>query len=228
MESMKRIYDSLWEESTKKFKDNKFELDCHLNNKEEDKRRGITLIARLESKVIAKILDFLNECKLIEPNQHYYDNSDIHITILSIVTCFDGFNIESIRKEAYVDIIKKSIREKGPMQILFKGITASPSCIMVQGFPLDNRLNLLRQQLRNNFRNSNLENSIDKRYTLGTAHSTIIRFKNPIINNNLFIECLKKYRDYNFGVSEIDNIEFVYNDWYMDSSIVSKINTIIL
>lgn len=228
MESMKKIYDSLWEESTKRFKDNKFELDYHLNNKEDDKRRGITIIARLESKVIVNILDFLNKCKLIEPSQHYYDSSDMHITILSIITCFNGFTIDSINKEAYVDIIRKSIKKEGAMKIAFKGITASSSCVMVQGFPLDNRLNLLRQQLRNNFRNSTLEHSMDKRYTLGTAHSTIIRFKNPIINNNLFIECLKKYRDYDFGVSEINNIEFVYNDWYMDNSIVSKIKTISL
>lgn len=228
MEDMQTIYDSLWEESTKKFKDNKFEHDYYLNNREKDHRRGISIIGRLESKVITKLLDFLDECKLIEPNQYYYDRSNMHITILSIITCFDGFNIESINKEAYIDIIKKSIIEEEPLQILFKGITASPSCIMVQGFPLDNRLSLLRQRLRDNFKKSTLEHSIDKRYTLETAHSTIIRLKNPIINNNLFIDCLNKYRDHNFGVSEIDNIEFVYNDWYMDSSIVSKIETITL
>lgn len=116
----------------------------------------------------------------------------------------------------------------GPLQILFKGITASPSCIMLQGFPMDNKLSLLRQRLRDNFKNSTLEHLIDKRYTLETAHSTVIRFKNPITNNNLFLDCLNKYRNYDFGISKIDSIEFVYNDWYMTNSIVSQIERFIL
>jgi 2'-5' RNA ligase len=225
MDSIQTIYDSLWQRSIESFRGNKFQLDDHLNNREQDHRRGLTIIGRLGCETVTKLSDFLTESKLIEPNQHYYERDDIHITILSIITCFDGFNIESIDREAYIDQITKSIKGEGPIRILFKGITASPSCIMVQGFPMDDRLKLLRQKLRDNFRNSPLESSMDKRYTLETSHSTIVRFKNPIANNNLFIDCLNKYRNYDFGVSEIDKIEFVYNDWYMTNSIVSKIKT---
>lgn len=223
MESVQAIYDSLWEKSFEKFKNNKFEFDYYLNHREEDKRRGLTIIGRLQSEIVIRILDFLNECKLVEPNQYYYDGEDMHITILSIITCLNEFNIENINKEKYVDIIKESIKVDGPLQISFKGITASPSCIMIQGFPMDNKLNSLRQQLRDNFKNSPLENSIDQRYILKTAHSTVIRFKNPITNKNLFVDCLNKYRNYNFGVSEIDSIEFNYIDAYMTNALTSKI-----
>jgi 2'-5' RNA ligase len=99
---------------------------------------------------------------------------------------------------------------------------------MVQGFPKNDRLRLLRQQLRENFQSSNLKHSIDKRYTLETAHSTIIRFKSPLADNNRFIDCLKKYRNYDFGISKIGKAEFVYNDWYMTNSIVSKIKSFCL
>lgn len=227
MENVQKIYDYLWKESIEKFKDNKFELDYYLSNKVVDHRMGISLIGRLNSNIMKNISNFLNECKSLEPNQHYYDINDIHITILTIITCFEGFTIDSIDKKAYIDIIKKSIKDEGPLRILFKGITASPSCILIQGFPLDNRLSLLRQQLRDNFRNSALH-SIDKRYTIEAAHSTVIRFKDPISNNNLFIDCLNKYKHYDFGIAEIDNIEFVYNDWYMTNSVVSKIQTFVL
>jgi 2'-5' RNA ligase len=225
MDSIQTIYDSLWQKSMESFNENKFELDDYLNNREQDHRRGLTIIGRLGSETLIKLSDFLAESKLIEPDQYYYDRDDIHITVLSIITCFEGFNIGSIDKMAYMDQITKSIEDDGPIRILFKGITASPSCIMVQGFPVDDRLKLLRQKLRDSFRNSPLEHSMDKRYILETSHSTIIRFKRPIVNKNLFIDCLNKYRSYDFGISEIDKIELVYNDWYMTNSIVSKIKT---
>lgn len=101
MEDIQAKYNSLWEQSVKKFKDNIFELDYHLNNKEEDHRRGITIIGRFENEALVKLFDFLNECKLIEPNQYYYDKDDIHLTILSVITCFNGFSINDIDKEAY-------------------------------------------------------------------------------------------------------------------------------
>lgn len=225
MDNIQEIYDSLWEKSMEKFRDNKFELDYYLTHRKEDHRRGITLIARLENKVITEFIDFMRDCKLIEPDQHYYDSNDIHITVLSIITCFNGFAIENLDRKAYADIIKQTIKNTGPLQISFRGITASPSCIMIQGFPTDNKLNLLREHLRESFQNSALDHSIDKRYPIKTAHSTIVRFKDPITDNSCLIDLLNKYRNYNFGVSKIEAIDLVYNDWYMTNKIVSKINT---
>jgi len=54
---------------------------------------------------------------------------------------------------------------------------------------------------------------------------TIIRFKNPINDNHLLIDCLNKYRNCDFGISEIGKIEFVCNDWYMTNSKVSVIKS---
>lgn len=153
MDSIQNIYDSLWQKSIKGFKDNIFQLDNNLNRREQDNRRGVTLIGRLNSETLLKLMDFLHECKLIEPDQHYYSMNDIHITILSIISCYNGFNIESIDKDAYIDLITKAIKNCGPFKILFKGITASPSCIMLQGFPLDDTLKLLRDQIRVEFKN---------------------------------------------------------------------------
>jgi 2'-5' RNA ligase len=110
-------------------------------------------------------------------------------------------------------------------KISFRGITASPSCVMIQGFPLDDNLAILRDRLRDSFRASNLVHSMDKRYTLKTAHSTVIRFKRPLHNNRNFIDFLNQYRDYNFGSVEMNSIDFVYNNWFMTNSIVKTINS---
>jgi 2'-5' RNA ligase len=93
---------------------------------------------------------------------------------------------------------------------------------MVQGFPLNDSLSALRGQLRRSFKASGLEHSIDQRYTLDTAHSTVIRFKAPFADPARFVDYLKKYRDDEFGVAEIPRIELVHNDWYMSHARVSR------
>ena len=108
----------------------------------------------------------------------------------------------------YVEIIEKSLVDVNEIEIDFRGITLSPSAIMLQGFPTDNSLNILRDKLRDNFKNSSLNQSIDSRYSITTAHSTVMRFQKKLI------EIIEKYRNHNFGQFTVDKIELVFNDWY--------------
>lgn len=206
-------YNSLWLQSKNEILNNKYQIDNFLN-KSFDTRRGITLLARLEFKVLNKIIKFIEKCKTIEPDQYYYKSSDIHITILTIISCYENFTIDLINRNDYIEIIKKALSGINNFKIQFKGITASDSCIMIKGFPLNNDINIIRENLRKNFKSSKLTNSIDKRYRLITAHSTIIRFKNNLKNPIKLIELIERYKDYNFGYSNIKELEFIFTDWY--------------
>ncbi|PGY12678.1 2'-5' RNA ligase family protein [Bacillus sp. AFS031507] len=183
------------------------------------------MIGRLNGDTLTEILGFLNEGLALEPNQHFYTKEDIHLTILSIISCDDTFDIGKINKEDYITVIDNAMNSLRSFKISFKGITASPSCVMIQGFPLDDNLLRLRNQLRHSFLSSHLKQSMDERYTLKTAHSTVIRFKNPLQNNKTFIDYLHRYREYNFGCVNFDRIDFVYNDWYMTNSLVKTLKT---
>ena len=87
---------------------------------------------------------------------------------MSIISCYDGFDLNAIDVSKYIDIIKKSITVNTNVEIQFKGLTASPSCIMVQGFMSSPSLNKIRDNLRTHFKNSDLEQSLDKRYAIHT------------------------------------------------------------
>jgi hypothetical protein len=89
---------------------------------------------------------------------------------------------------------------------------------MIQGLPQDQQLETLRNTLRERFKNSSLQHSIDARYPIRTAHSTVIRFKAPITNSTGLIELLTQYRSQEFGVLEVKELEFVYNDWYQKAA----------
>lgn len=101
-------------------------------------------------------------------------------------------------------------------------ITASPSAVMIQRFPSDASINNLRDTLRTLFKQTILEQSIDKRYSLSTTHLTIVRFRKPIKNTDLFLKTLHKYHGYNFVKFEIKNIELVDIDWFQKEQFVKK------
>lgn len=206
-------YNQLYKSSSEAIAAGNYRLDSKIND-ESDSRFGITLLLRPSEKIKENIELFLKQLKVIEPNQYYYPDSDIHITIMSIISCYEGFSFEKINVEDYIEIIQKSIENSGVVKIDFRGVTASNSAIMIQGFPFDESLDTLRNKLRENFRNSTLEQSIDSRYSIATAHSTIMRFTEKLQNPQKFMEVVEQFRNYNFGEFTADKLELVFNDWY--------------
>lgn len=211
--NLDNIYEEMWLNAIGKFKNNQFEIDQQISNPN-DIRRGITLLVRPSEVVKGKINIFLDELKSVEPNLYTYPASDIHITVMSIISCYSGFKLTDVNIDDYVKKIELSLANITSEEILFKGITASPSCIMIKGFLENNQLNELRNQLRYNFGQSDLQSSIDQRYTIQTAHSTVARFQSDIKQPKKLIEILEKYRNYSFGSFKVNTFELVFNDWY--------------
>ena len=214
-------YNKLYTESAAKIAAGDYEID-HLINSEDDYRFGITLVIRPDKSTKANIQKFLAEVKAIEPGQYYYRDSDIHITVMSIISCYEGFELKQVQVEDYVQLIQMVLEKHKSFKIEFKGLTASPSCILVQGF-LTEKLNEIRDDLRTAFKSSELKQSIDKRYSIQTAHSTIIRFKEKLENPGALLNLIEKFRDFYFGHFTVDRIELVYNDWYQRDSKVKQL-----
>lgn len=206
-------YNQLYTKSSQAILAGNYSLDCEINNPS-DNRFGITLLIRPDQRVKARIKLFLEKLKAIDPTQYYYPDSDMHITVMSIISCYSGFDYDMIPIPSYIEIIQKSIFDSGEIKIAFKGVTASASAIMIQGFPSGESLNNLREKLRENFKKSTLEQSIDSRYTIAAAHSTVMRFQEKLQNPDQLIAVVEQYRDYDIGEFTVENIEFVYNDWY--------------
>jgi len=210
---LNKIYQDLYHQACLKILGGDYSVDKNIDNAL-DQRFGITLLIRPQLEVKNTIQNFLKELKAIEPEQYYYPNSDLHITVLSIISCYVGFNLENISVDEYSKIISKSLESINEFEIEFKGITASESAIMIQGFPKDKTLNSIRENLRTHFYQSDLQQSMDKRYPLITAHLTVVRFKEKLKDVARFMNCIKKYKDDDFGISKVERLHLVYNDWY--------------
>lgn len=216
-------YNNLYEESIEKILKDAYIIDYQIDSLL-DNRFGITLLIRPSIQVKNSIQHFLDELKPIDSEQYYYLNSDIHITVMSIISCYGGFDLATVSVPDYVEIIEKSLVGINSFEINFKGISVSPSAILIQGFTNSNFLNDLRNSLRNNFKNSGLEESIDKRYSISTAHSTVVRFRKKIKNKDKLIEILEKYRDYDFGKFTVEKYDLVFNDWYQREQFVQQLH----
>ena len=220
---LNRHYSNLYEESIEKILCDTYHIDDQIDSSL-DNRFGITLLIRPTIQIKNNIQYFLDELRAIDSEQYYYPNSDIHITVMSIISCYSGFDLATVSVPDYVKIIEKSLVEINNIEINFKGITVSPSAVMIQGFVSNNFLDDLRNNLRNNFKNSGLEESIDRRYSISTAHSTVVRFRKKIKNKEKLIEILEKYRDFNFGKFTVEKYNLVFNDWYQREQFVQQLH----
>ncbi|RZJ71689.1 MAG: mutarotase [Flavobacterium sp.] len=221
--NLEEHYNQLHSTSAAKIKAGDYQIDPLLST-ENDHRFGITLVARPDEQTKAKIQSFLSEVKEVEPHQYYYQNSDIHITVMSIISCYVGFKLEKIEIQDYIEIVNNVLKKYKSFSVQFKGLTASPAGILLQGFSNDDTLNEIRDELRLEFRKSQLEQSIDQRYAIQTLHSTIIRFKQELADKTQFLNFVENYRNFDFGTFEVKNIELVFNDWYQRAKHVKKLH----
>jgi 2'-5' RNA ligase len=210
----------MWQRFNLALGDDQLGFDRNINSSS-DTRRGVTALAYLQSNnklVTDNIRQFLNDVKHIEPSQYYYPPNDLHLTILSIITCVKNFTYSDINPCAYQALFLDAFSGINQIEIRFKGITATPECILIQGFPVGDELEKLRQKLRDGYSRSSLRTSIDKRYSIKTAHCTAIRFCSLLHNKHLLKDCLSKYRNHDFGSISLKHFELVFNDWYQRKS----------
>lgn len=219
-----QLYDNLFDRSIRQISKGEIEIDRQINN-DRDRRRGLTLLIRPNDEIKARVRTFQEEMLNIEGEQYYQPISDLHVTALSIISCYEGFDLSQVRVFDYEQIIFQSLKKLPEFGLQFKGVTASREAVMIQGFPVGEGLDMLRNCIRNNFQSADLQQSIDSRYRLTTAHMTSVRFRKELHSPNKFGNLLRDYRTAGFGEMKVQSLELVYNDWYQTSNIVKTLHS---
>ncbi|AYA37276.1 mutarotase [Hymenobacter oligotrophus] len=212
-------YAAMWQEALPKLASNSLATDPLLDDPN-DHRLGLTLVIRPTAEVKHRMAEFVEQLRRLEPEQYYYPPSDMHVTLLTLISCYEGFALSQINPSAYKQLLASVLPVAQPFTINFAGITASAATVMVQGFPRSAALQELRGNLRTAFRASALPQTIDKRYVLQTAHSTVARFRAPLREPLRFVELLQQYRQHAFGTMQVQHAELVCNDWYHRARVV--------
>ncbi|MFO7823098.1 MAG: hypothetical protein R6V72_04110 [Cyclobacterium sp.] len=222
MTPLQAHYRQLHESSLKKIAKEGFSYDAALQDSG-DSRRGLTLLLRPNESLKAAFGKFLEAVKAVEPDQYFYPTSDMHVTIMPIISCYSGFNMDDLELSRYFSLIRHALLPVRKMTVRFEGVLASTSCLMIRGFPLNEELEHCRQNLRAAFVPTDLEQSLDKRYKLVTAHSTVVRFQREVKQPEKVVALLEQFEGYFFGEQIFDQVAFVYNDWYQRNEIVKTL-----
>jgi len=225
--NLTELYNNLYTKSIDNIRNGSNKIDRLIDDKN-DKRRGLTVLIRPNDNIQEAIARFQQGLMVIDEEQYYQPRPDMHVTVLSIISCDDGFNLGQIETSKYIRLFEQSARNIMDIGLYFQGISASPEAVMIQGFPLNEGLERFRDQLRDNFKAAALRQTIDARYRLTTAHITAVRFREQIKAPQKFAERLEDYRDVDFGSFKPKEIELVYNDWYQKRHIVKTLHKISL
>lgn len=216
--SLQTHYDRLWESARPHIQAGEVECDPHLSGERLDERRGLTLLLRPPAEVAGAISAFLAECAGVEPGQYVYQAAELHVTVLSLFTATAQYQPRYARSADYLTAGDAAIEGAAPLQVAFRGITASPGAVLIQGFPADEGLEELRERLRQGLRAAGLDSGLDQRYRIRTAHITALRFRSPLRDPATFCALLDRYRGRDFGAATVAQAELVANDWYMSAA----------
>ncbi|MEZ9318313.1 2'-5' RNA ligase family protein [Vibrio lentus] len=220
------IYDDMWQRFELALKHNEYELDPYLSDLENDTRRGITALAYLNQgnhSTINEITRFQKEVRELEPEQYYHPSNELHLTILSVISCLPEFALTEIDVNPYIDVFRSALKNAGKIEIRYHGVSASPNCIVIQGFPTSDTLERLRNELRTQLTEAGVRVTFDSRYKLVTAHSSIIRFKAPLNDAQQLLALCQRYRNHDFGCVVLEDFELVFNNWYQNLDVTKSL-----
>jgi 2'-5' RNA ligase len=215
-----RIYGQLWSKTVALLKSGRPRTDPLLRNKTGDPRRGVTLVARPDAGVRKKVGNFLREAAAICPHQHFYRPAELHLTVLAVIPGSASWRAQIHRLPACQTILEKVLKNRRAFSVEFRGVTASPDAVMIQGFPVDDSLARLRDELRGAFRQHGVDENLDRRYKIATAHLTAMRFSNPKADWKRLLSLLEAHRETDFGKTRFQSLQLIWTDWYASTGVV--------
>jgi len=212
-----RRYDALWEAAAPEVRAGRVSLDPWALRKQDDARRGVTLLARPAPPVATALETFVAELRALEPGQYYHPRPDFHLTVLSLFSATADYAPYLAHLGAYQAAVAEALDGIPPFAVDTLGVTLTPAAVLAQGFPHDDTLARVRERLRSALAARGLADALDQRYRLETAHITLVRFTAPLRAPSRFVDALEAARQRAFGTSLVARMELVLGDWYQSS-----------
>jgi 2'-5' RNA ligase len=207
------IYNQLWSKTTAALESDGLRVDPFLRKKDGDPRRGATLVARPDAGVRKRVEIFLREAAAVCPGQYFYQPAELHMTVLAIVPGSESWRKEVHRLPAGRTVLNQVLKARRAFSVKFQGVTISPEAVLIQGFPQDDALTRLRDDLRSALRDRGLGENLDRRYKIAAAHLTVMRFSRPPADWKRLLDFLQAHRETDFGETRFRSLQLIWNDW---------------
>ena len=213
-----QIYEQLWREAMTAFELGQPQVDPHLLDKANDRRRGVSLSFWLPPVIQARIKEFLDQLAADFPGQYFYQPAELHVTIVTLISATEQWDQEFGDVASFQAILREVLGRHPPFQLEFRGVTAAPNAVLIQGFTTDETLENIRRDLRRTFIERGFPNRLDRRYPNSAAHVTAMRFRKPDSDWHRLAGILKANRQTPFGVMQVDKLQLIWGDWYASAN----------
>jgi 2'-5' RNA ligase len=223
--SLPAHYDAMWERAFASIAAGDIECDRRLAAGP-DPRRGLTVIARPGPVLEARFDALLDRLAAVAPGQYRHPAADMHLTVLSLFTVSEDPSFALARLDDYRAAVREAVRGIAAFEIALRGITLSRGAVMACGYPQDGMLEKLRERLRLQLRGRGLDGTLDGRYRLVTAHASLMRFVEPLVDPMRFTRELEALREEPLGMMQVKELQLVVNDWYMSSGSLQLVDTL--
>ncbi|MCU0498873.1 MAG: hypothetical protein MUF87_16090 [Anaerolineae bacterium] len=215
MSDLSEFYAEMWRESRPRYHENTLELDPYLADRHSDRRRGITVIIRLQGTLVDRVMTVIERFGALDPAQFVYPRAQLHTTLLSLNTASPDFVPDSALLRRYQTLLTDFFQTIPAFTIEYRGIIGTPAAVILCGYPQEDRLNQIRDALRVVLTAQGLGANLDQRYRIISAHSTLMRFTQRLRDPAAMIALIDHWRDQPLGVLTVSEVEFVINDWYL-------------
>jgi 2'-5' RNA ligase len=156
---------------------------------------------------------FLREASAFCRGQHFYRPEELHLTVLSVLPGSESWRKEVHGLPARLKVLDESLKDRPAFLVKFRGVTVSPEAVLIQGFPQDDMLARLRDDLRIALRNAGAGENLDRRYKIAAAHLTVVRFARPQADWKRLLDFLRAHRETDFGETRFRSLQLIWSDW---------------
>lgn len=182
----------------------------------------LTTVARMPPALSAKILEFQEDVRRLDPRQYFYPVTDIHLTVLN---CAAFLKNPDILDEADIQRVARELGEvfssvqSFPVQV--KGVGVLPARVFVQIFDSSGTIAALRQKIRQKLSNQAWHPEAENKLLMPNpilVWANVVRMRQLVSPE--FVDLISKYREAEFGSFEVQEIELAITD-----KLLSKSNT---
>ena len=196
--------------------DGKVAVDEFLAHPKKDIRRGMSLIIRPSAEISERIIAMQGRLGPLLGDQYFYPAGDLHMTVYSAIPVGASASFHALDLPAYASAVKRTVvRSSAPFTLRFAGISASDQAILVKGYPCDDQLRRLQDDILEEFQAMGFEFGAKRRFRNESAHITFARFARQVPNLPALRQALSDLQDFEFGKMTARELQLFENDWYL-------------
>ena len=175
-------------------------------------RWGVSIVAKVALPLAATLEVLADRCRhLCGENHTFYTRANFHVTVRSCEFHRFGVSQNDPSVRAYQTVLADVCRRHGPFEVAYCGLNANRTGAIVQGYPVTNALQALREELHDQLAELGFRRGPEEDGARHTAHSSLVVFGGPVTDPVGLCKWVGANRETRYGTARVTHLSLV---WY--------------